>query len=221
MRLIAAVSAGRAFLIGVGAGIAVLVLVGAVATGLRRPRRGPEVDIPPGMRPGPSDPDLEKPVLEKLYFWGAAFVVLMAIWVPVVWLNEPKTNAADTRSAELASIERGHLTTLPGSEANPLGFNCARCHGANLHGGTNVFNGNVVPVPNLQTVCGGDAYGHPQIKSLEDVVKTISEGRTGTDMPSWSVRFAGAMDDQQINDLVNYILSIQKVPASKNVCLGA
>ena len=39
-------------------------------------------------------------------------------------------------------------------------------------------------------------------------------------MPSWSVRFAGAMDDQQINDLVNYILSIQKVPDKKNVCLN-
>jgi len=37
-------------------------------------------------------------------------------------------------------------------------------------------------------------------------------------MPSWSVKFAGAMDDQQINDVVNYLLSIQKVPFSKNVC---
>jgi cytochrome c2 len=40
-------------------------------------------------------------------------------------------------------------------------------------------------------------------------------------MPSWSVRFAGAMDDQQINDLVNYLLSIQKVPTKDNVCLKA
>jgi hypothetical protein len=39
-------------------------------------------------------------------------------------------------------------------------------------------------------------------------------------MPSWSVRFAGAMTDQQINDVVNYILSIQTVPDDQNVCLG-
>jgi hypothetical protein len=39
-------------------------------------------------------------------------------------------------------------------------------------------------------------------------------------MPSWSVRFAGAMDDQQINDLVNYILSIQDIPDAQNVCLN-
>ena len=28
------------------------------------------------------------------------------------------------------------------------------------------------------------------------------------------------MDDQQINDLVNYILSIQKVPQSQNICVN-
>jgi len=84
----------------------------------------------------------------------------------------------------------------------------------------NVFNGNVVAVPNLQTVCGGEKTGHPLIKSLDDIINTIAQGRSGTDMPSWSVRYAGAMDDQQINDLVNYILSIQKVPAKENLCVN-
>ena len=40
-------------------------------------------------------------------------------------------------------------------------------------------------------------------------------------MPSWSIRYAGALGDQQINDLINYIVSIQdkeKVPDSENVC---
>jgi hypothetical protein len=39
-------------------------------------------------------------------------------------------------------------------------------------------------------------------------------------MPSWSVKFAGSLDDQQINDIVNYILSIQKVPFKDNVCIN-
>jgi hypothetical protein len=56
------------------------------------------------------------------------------------------------------------------------------------------------------------------ITSLEDVVDTIAQGRPGSDMPSWSVKFAGAMDDEQINDVVNYLLSIQKVPEEQNVC---
>jgi len=64
-------------------------------------------------------------------------------------------------------------------------------------------------VPNLTTVCGGKDFNHPLITSLDDVINTIAKGRDGTDMPSWSVREKGAMDDQQINDLINYLLSIQ------------
>jgi len=172
------------------------------------------------MRAGPSDPDLEVPVRERLYAWGLVAVVIMAVWTAAVFLRENVTNKDDTKALLVASIERGKLTTEPGGEENQIGFNCERCHGPGLHGGQNVFNGSVVVVPNLETVCGGTAFGHPLIKGLDDVINTISQGRTGTDMPSWSVRFAGAMDDQQINDLVNYILSIQKVPPSQNVCVN-
>ena len=41
-------------------------------------------------------------------------------------------------------------------------------------------------------------------------------------MPSWSIRYQGALDDQQINDLVLYLvqLSSQNVSFDKNVCLN-
>jgi mono/diheme cytochrome c family protein len=215
-----ALSTGNAILIGVAAGIAIVVVVGAIATGIRRPRGPKGPDIPPAMRSGPSDPDLEVPVREKLYLWGLVAVVIMAIWVAAVFLRENVSNENDTKALMAASIERGKLTTELGSEENQIGFNCERCHGPGLHGGQNVYNGSVVVVPNLETVCGGTAFGHPLIKGLDDIINTIAQGRTGTDMPSWSVRFAGAMDDQQINDLVNYILSIQKVPPSQNICIN-
>jgi cytochrome c len=215
-----AISAGLAVLIGAVTAVAVLLVAGVTAATLRRPRGEPATDIPTGMKPGPSDADLEKPVLEKLYAWGLVSIVVMALWIPAVFLRENVTNRDDTRTQLEQSIERGHLTTLPGTEENQLGFNCERCHGRGLGGGQNVFNNGIVPVPNLQTACGGTEFGHPQITSLQDVITTIAEGRTGTDMPSWSVRFAGAMDDQQINDLVNYILSIQKVPPDKNICIN-
>ena len=220
MTPLVAVSTGLAFLIGVASAVAILIVVGGSLAALRRPRRGPVPDIPPAMRPGPSDADLEEPVRTRLYAWGLILVVIMAITLPAIFLRENVTNANDTRDLLEASVERGRLTSLPGTEVNQLGFNCQRCHGPGLHGGMNVFNGNVVAVPNLQTVCGGEKTGHPLIKSLDDIINTIAQGRSGTDMPSWSVRYAGAMDDQQINDLVNYILSIQKVPAKENLCVN-
>ena len=220
MSIVAAISSGKALLIGIASGVALVLVVGASLAALRRPRRARGPDIPPAMRPGPSDPDLEKPVLEKLYAAGLLLVVIMALWIPGVFLRENVANKDDTKDLLEQSIERGHLTTLPASEANQIGFNCQRCHGPGLTGGMNVYNGNAVTVPNLTTVCGGEKYGHPLIKSLDDIIQTISAGRPPTDMPSWSVRFAGAMDDQQINDLVNYILSIQKIPPKDNICLN-
>ena len=216
-----AISTAGAILIGVASGLAVLVAGLATMAALRRPRRRRrEVDIPRGMQPGPSDADLEKPILETLQVWGLAMVVLLALWLPVVWLQEPQTNADDLRAAQATSVERGHLITLPGGEENPLGFNCERCHGPGLRGGLNVFNETIVQVPDLTNVCGGGAFGHPLIEGLQDVVDVIAEGRPGTDMPSWSVRFAGAMNDQQITDVVNYILSIQEVPDDQNICVN-
>src|SRR5207253_5624690 len=61
-------------------------------------------------------------------------------------------------------------------------------------GGHNLFNGSIITTPDLQTVCGGVNTGHPQIHNIVDVRNTIMQGRTGTDMPSWSVRFAGGLD---------------------------
>jgi hypothetical protein len=48
----------------------------------------------------------------------------------------------------------------------------------------------------------------------------ISEGRNV--MPSWSIRFEGALDDQQINDIVVYLvdLSSENVPFKDNVCIN-
>jgi mono/diheme cytochrome c family protein len=218
--VLAAVSTGKGFLIGFASAAVLFLIAVGVATARRRPRRRPELDIPKGMRPGPSDPDLERPLLERHIAYGLVLVVAMAILVPVVWLQEPQNNKKDTEVQLAQSVERGRLTTLPGSsEGNQLGFNCVRCHGSGLKGGQNFFNGSFVPVPNLTTVCGGAAYGHPLIKSLDDVINTIAQGRDGTDMPSWSVQYKGAMDDQQINDLVNYLLSIQVEPKAKNICL--
>jgi plastocyanin/mono/diheme cytochrome c family protein len=214
-----ALATWQTILIVVAAVLTVALIVFTILVGLprfHRRRGGP--DIPPGMKPGPSDPDLEKPNLERLQAWGILLIVIMAVWIPVYWLREAKANEQDLITLQQQSIERGRLTTMPGGEENQFGFNCERCHGQGLHGGLNVYNGAIVQVPNLQTVCGGAKYGHPLITGIGDIVNTIAQGRDGTDMPSWSVLYKGAMNDLQIQDLVNYILSIQKVPDADNLC---
>jgi mono/diheme cytochrome c family protein len=215
MRVLA-LSTGQAVLVGVAIGAAVAVLAFGVLAGMRRrPRllRPPELDIPQAMKPGPSDADLERPLLEKHIVSSVVVTLVMALALSVIWFQEPQTNADDIRTMQAESVERGRLISLPGSEENQMGFNCVRCHGPGLRGGTNVYEGRIVPVPDLTTVC--------QRLTIDQIVQTIAQGRPGTDMPSWSVRFSGAMNDQQIQDLVNYILSIQRdIPEDQNRCLN-
>src|SRR6266581_2323019 len=154
---------------------------------------------------------------------AVALVLFFVVFIPLVWLKEPAENLAQSKQLITDSIGRGAEEVQLSSETNQTGIGCVRCHGDNptLGGGHNIFNGQLITVPNLRTVCGSSTFNHTQIHNVVDVRNTIMQGRPGTDMPSWSVRFAGALDDQQIQDLVEYIVSIQEVPFKDNVCISA
>lgn len=210
------------------AGIVLLVLgailVLAAGAALVARGRGTErgADIPSGMRPGPSDAALETPLLQKLMGWGVVLVAFFVIWIPFTWLREPTQNLQQEEELKTQAIDRGHRATLLFSEANGLGVGCVRCHGPELRGMPIQSGDTVVQSANLTTLCGGNLItpGHPSITSIDDIYQVIQEGRGA--MPSWSIRFQGALDDQQINDLVNYLvdMSSQNVPFESNVCLN-
>ena len=208
------IAAGGALIVGL---IAVVVL--------RHRAKGARAEIPAGMRPGPSDQALETPLLLKLQGWGVVLVTFFVLWFPVMWLIEPNTNLKQEQALNADAIARGQLATQPFSEENGLGVGCVRCHGNELQGGViNALDAQGNPIlaypPNLTTICGGASTGHPAIYSIDDIFQVISEGRGA--MPSWSIRYAGALDDQQINDLVLYLvqLSSQNVPFDQNVCIN-
>jgi mono/diheme cytochrome c family protein len=216
-------------ILGLGlAGLALLAFFGGMLWIMlrRRPERPPE--IPAGMRPGPADEVLERGMFERLLGWNVLFVLFFSAWLPALWLLEPSQNVADELDLVNRSVSRGRQWFLPSSPENAFGYGCANCHGVNAQGGTTPFsapNGDLIPnypVPPLVNVCGGPNTGHPQIKSIEDIRTTIMQGRAGTPMPSWSVQFAGPMNDQQIEDLIRYLVSIQQgVTQEQNVCTNA
>jgi cytochrome c553 len=204
-------------------GAVLLLVAGAALLARGRARRAAGIQIPNAMRPGPSDPDLETPLLQKLQGWGVLLVAFFVIWIPLTWLFEPKTNLKQERALLTDSIARGKSDVQLFSEENQGGVGCVRCHGPDLTGSViiDTTTGTPIPTPDLRTECGGPWTGHPKIYGLQDIYTTIMQGR-GL-MPSWSIRYAGALDDQQINDIVNYIVSIQdptQVPFKHNVCIN-
>jgi mono/diheme cytochrome c family protein len=168
-------------------------------------QRSVATGIPPSRRPGPTDEALEGRVLERYQFWGVILTVFLAVLLPVLYLKEPdrQANAAEAMLEE--SREHGRET---------FGQFCARCHGVNAEGGVvkrfkSPNNPDAppadFPAPNLHEI----AQRHPGERVADVAWNTIQEGRPGTPMPAWGIRYNGPMNDQQITDLVNYLISIQ------------
>jgi cytochrome c553 len=206
-----------------GAGV-LLLIIGGTLLATRGRRKVAAPDIPNAMRPGPSDPDLETPLLTKLQGWGVLLVAFFVVWIPATWIFEPDNNLNQEERLLEDSITRGSGAVQAFSEENQGGVGCTRCHGSELKGARilDTASGTVIATPNLTTVCGGPWTGHPAIHSLDDIYTTLNQGRA-PNMPSWSIRYAGALTDQQINDIVNYIVSIQdeaQVPFEQNVCIN-
>ncbi len=215
-----------AILVVLGA-IFVLAAGGSLVLRGRAKREAAGPDIPAAMRPGPSDAALETPLFHKLQGWSVVLVAFFAVWIPYTWLREPSVNLQQERDLKSEAIVRGEHAVQLFSEENQYGVGCTRCHGPELRGGTVITNGanpdgsiKYAYPANLTTICGGPFMGHGAIKSINDIYTTIEQGRIANGMPSWSIRYFGALDDQQINDIVNYLvwMSSKNVPENQNIC---
>jgi mono/diheme cytochrome c family protein len=202
-------------------------------------RKGRLERVPPALRPGDTDDFLESDRISSIIRWGAIATIAMAIFLPVYWLQE----AGERRSTEEEflehSIDRGRYyfamreDPVTGDHpskgsAHPAGepFECARCHGSNLEGGTNEFvdpntgQRRTVAVPELKHIFSRYQTPPAGYRDAREYIKTVIErGRTdgilgvGYDMPSWGVEYGGPLTDQLIEDLINYLESVQETGA--------
>jgi mono/diheme cytochrome c family protein len=208
---------------------ALAIALSIVAFALRNRARGRRAQVPGALRPGPADAPLETPLLNRLQGWGVVLMTFFVIWFPLQWLLEPSRNFAQDEELRSLAEQRGQEAIYPYSEENQLGVGCTRCHGSELKGGVIPYTDPSTGQPgyaypkNLTTICAGildPAGNHPTIVSVEDIYQVIEEGRGA--MPSWSIRFSGALTDQQINDIVTYLitLSSQTVAYENNICIN-
>jgi mono/diheme cytochrome c family protein len=176
-----------------------------VVTTAREKARAAGPSTPPSRRPGPTDEALEGPLLEKYQLAGVALTVFLAVLLPFLYLREPARQKAAFTKEMNESVRLGHAT---------FEQFCARCHGVKATGGVvprfvapgvKGAKPTDYPAPNLHEIY----QRHPDEQVATVAWDTIQKGRPGTPMPTWGVRYGGPMNDQQITDLVNYLLSIQ------------
>lgn len=181
-----------------------VALILVVSSAREKARRaGPSA--PPSRRPGPADEALEGPLLEKYQVAGVALTVFLAVLLPFLYLREPVRQRAAADKELTESVRLGQAT---------FEEFCARCHGPEAQGGTvkrYVTPGvkgakpTDVAAPDLREIHSR----HPDDDAAAVAWEAIQKGRPPTPMPTWGVRYGGPMNDQQITDLVNYLLSIQ------------
>lgn len=183
--------------------------------------------LPPALRPGKTDDVLESDRLTKIIGWLFRLALLFALFLPFYWLREPGRMSGTEDAFAEQSIERGGryyaLRTDPQTgEENLSGKECARCHGVDGQGGTNDFlnpdtgQRTMVQVPELQTVFARYEEPPPGFDDAREYIyETIDRGRPGTDMPTWGAEYGGPLTEQEIDDIVNWLESIQKTSAAE------
>jgi len=193
-----------------------------------RPARKPE-KVPPAIRPGDTDDILEGPRLTRISVWGLLLSLALALFIFLYWTAEPSRMTNTTKKFDRDSIQRGQqyfaLPTNPITGAtNTRGIGCARCHGNNAQGGDTSYTDSQTNTqmqghaPDL-TVVFNKYVLHQQVGYKTPrayIMATIERGRTngqlgdGDDMPTWGQMYGGPLTDQQIDDIIDWLQTIQR-----------
>lgn len=182
--------------------LAAAIVLGYLYYDAARKRRAVE-NVPPGMRPGYSDEQLEKGVLERYMAWGVALTLFFAIFFPVYWIYEIGRLEDATQQQYVESV-------VAGEELYQA--NCAECHGQDLQGGaapSPYEGGEPWPAPQLSNFVARYS-NNENVSDVEQFLhNTIYWGRPGTPMPAWGQNAGGPLTDDELEDVESFILANQ------------
>ncbi len=177
--------------------VAGIAWLGMLFVSAIRSRGGEEVA--PNLRPGIDDEKIETRRLEGGQKAAIAFSAFLAISLPLYFLTEQQRQEGFVVEFAEGSIERGrHLVDE---------FGCFNCHGPEGTGGV---------APYIEKRSGiAVEWAAPSLNDVffryeEDEVNFwVTYGRGNTPMPAWGVLGGGPMNEQQVEDVVNYLATIQ------------
>ena len=178
-----------------------------------KPELGSELELAPNRKPYLSDEELEGKKLDRVLTFGLVTLFIVAIGLPMYWIYEPGRQANAESDFNRKFVERGAEMFAPTGD-NIAALNCSGCHGGlKATGGSTTYNligpdEKTTPVswraPALNTVL--------LRYSREEVTYIITYGRPFSPMPAWGLTGGGPLNDQQVQNLVDYLESIQITP---------
>ncbi len=213
--------------------VAGVFLLGVLVQAVRERRRQP-VEAP-NQVPYLDDPQMEGPRLERILGWTLAMFAIIAVSLPAYWLLEPERQELRSDAFLETSVEQGeelYASTTSGSE---VALGCADCHGPEGQGG---FATQVVNIPRDEVETTDEAFASedrvcapapddettlicsvswraPALDTVflrfsrEEVEEIVTYGRPGTPMPAWGLEGGGAKNEQSIDNIVDFLESLQ------------
>jgi mono/diheme cytochrome c family protein len=205
-----------------GAAFAIVLVVGWFAFIVAHVKRsdlkaGSELEYAANRKEYFDDEELEGPRLERVQVLALLTLAFIAIGLPLYWLREPSRQAGATTGFGERAAGRGFLLFQPADSPLPTHnvghFGCATCHGLKGEGGATNYAITTPLGETKQVQWKAPALNTVLLRYTPDTVRTILiYGRQNTPMPAWGVQGGGAMNEQQIEDLVAYLQSIQIKP---------
>ena len=185
--------------------IVAVAVIGWLAFLVRNTRVRRRADMPPpNLTPYLTDDDLEVKRLDRVLLSALVAVAVIAIVMPIYYLNENTRLADATVHYEDVAVERGHEWFIE--------YQCGNCHGGDGGGGGALF---VEARSGISTRWAAPSINDVLFRYTKDEARYwIVYGRAGTPMPAWGAEGGGPLNTQQIDELLAYLESIQ-IPQSE------
>ena len=177
-----------------------------------KPEVGSEIELAQNRRPYLSDDQLEGPKLDRALTWGLVSLAIVGLGLPLYWLAEPGRQSGAIEDFDEVFASRGEGLFAATAEG---GFNCAGCHGGNSAiGGEVQYTLTDPDTGNLRQVSWkAPALNVATLRWSDDQLREILVyGRPFSPMPAWGIEGGGPMNEQQIDNLIAYMHSIQLSP---------
>ncbi|MEZ5265007.1 MAG: c-type cytochrome [Acidimicrobiales bacterium] len=170
-----------------------------------KPEVGAEVDLAPNRKPYYTDEELEGPRLDRYLTMALVLLGILALGVPFYWLAEPGRQEGSVKRFEAIFASRGEAL---------FATNCASCHGQGAGGGVAAFVLQDKEGDFLANVSWkAPALNNALLRfSREEVQYVLDHGRAFSPMQPWSTVGGGAMNAQQIQNLIDYMQSVILTP---------
>jgi mono/diheme cytochrome c family protein len=197
--------------------VLVVLLVGAFAVAILinmrkgRAEVGSEIELAPNRQPGMPDDELETKKLDRTLGAGLVVLAIIAVALPLYWLGEPGRQADAVEGFERTFVNRGEDLYVNGAQ-------CASCHGPDGVGGVASYT---ITDPSTGDFVAQVEWQAPALDTLmyrytpEQVKFILNYGRGYSPMPAWGAPGGGPLTEQQIDDLIFYLTSIQ-LPAEES-----